>query len=71
MRKHISSLNLTYPAGGRMVVVRVRDGEMSKQATVVEVLEKFTFVDGIRWAWVSYRIGAGERRCVGVREVVQ
>lgn len=34
------------------------------------VLERFHFVDGIRWAWVTYEYGPGvERRCVGVEEL--
>lgn len=39
-----------------------------KTTQTVEVLERFTFVDGIRWAYVTYVIGSGERRCVAVRE---
>lgn len=34
-----------------------------------EFLELFTFADGsVRLAWVTWRIGDGERRCVSVRE---
>jgi hypothetical protein len=33
-----------------------------------EVLEKFTFADGVRYAWVTYRIFRfSERQVVGVR----
>lgn len=36
--------------------------------TLVEVLETFTFTDGRRMAWVTWRVGNGDPRCVGVRE---
>jgi hypothetical protein len=37
-----------------------------------EVLERFTFVDGVRLAYVRYVIDArGEARCVAVREVLK
>jgi hypothetical protein len=35
----------------------------------VEVFELFTFLDGVRYAWVIWVIGDGERRCIAVREV--
>lgn len=44
--------------------------DMSKKTETVEVLEMFTFRDGsVRLAWVTWQIGDGERRCVGVREL--
>jgi hypothetical protein len=36
--------------------------------TLVEVLELFTFRDGVRLAWVTWIIGDGPRRAVSVRE---
>ena len=43
-----------------------------ERAQRIEVLEPFTFKDGVRLAWVTWRIppeGRGERTCVGVREL--
>ena len=32
------------------------------------VFETFTCADGVvRWAWVTYRLGDGERRCISFR----
>lgn len=46
-----------------------RDGGGVVKATIVTVLEPFTFCDGVRLAWVTWRIGEGERQCVSVREL--
>jgi hypothetical protein len=40
------------------------------ETKTVEVLERFSFTDGTRFAYVTYRISVtGERQCVSVREV--
>jgi hypothetical protein len=36
---------------------------------LVEVMERVGFKDGTRLAWVTYRIGDGERRAVSIREL--
>ena len=47
--------------------MKTRDGK--RWMTAVEVLELFTFEDGIRLAWVTWIIGDGERRAISVREL--
>lgn len=49
----------------------LRAAIIAAESTTIEVLEKFEFADGIRYAMVTYRIGSGERRCIGAREVSQ
>ena len=34
----------------------------------VEVLDLFEFSDGVRWAYVTWLLGDGERRVVAVRD---
>lgn len=41
----------------------------TSKGTLVEVMERFQFTNGTRLAWVTYRIGDGERRAVSVREL--
>jgi hypothetical protein len=37
--------------------------------TLAWTLEPFSFVDGVRLAWVRWELGNGERHCIGVREI--
>jgi hypothetical protein len=42
----------------------------TRKGRLVEVMERFEFKDGSRrLAWVTWRIGDGERRAVAVREI--
>jgi hypothetical protein len=41
----------------------------TRKGTLVETLDRFEFANGTRLAWVTWRIGDGERRAVSVREI--